>query len=825
MLMWAQGARGGGGPEGVVLVVNGDSWVSKAVANEYISLRDIPEVNVIVLNNIPNHETIGVNQFRSLILQPVLASMQARQIISQVDYITYSTDFPYAIDLGDDIGGRKLHKIVGRNGSLTGLTYLYQGVLAQNLDYVDLNTNWYARQMLRRSGDSSWSAEEQEDYGRVEDFFAERAKREKKVKNGDLTKEEFDNWEQDQWQEALNVMNSLRAAHPNAGHLLYNIACSFAQLNRPDEAIAALRQAVEAGYLDHRHAARDPDLTSLRERQDFQDLLNTMKTTEIPMAPPMPFSAGVGWTPQGTPCPPYKGARYLLSTMLAYTSGRGNSLAEVKNYLQRAAEADGDKPAGTIYFMRNNDVRSTTREWALASAAALTEEAGVHTEILEGVLPRNRDDVMGVFTGTASFNWNSSGSTIQPGAICEHLTSYGGILREGAGQTPLTEFLRHGAAGSSGTIQEPFAIQAKFPIAFMQAYYAMGASLAEAYYLSVRGPYQLLIVGDPLCRPWATFPEFDIQGLNDGEVLRDAVEVSGKAAPDSTPIAHFEVYLDGRRVAMLRGNTPFSIPVDRMADGVHELRMVAVRRGHMQTRGYRALTFLKRRAADSLRVATVERDTIPFDQEVEFNLALPAKSSLELFYLGINVAQAEAGDETIRVPASLFGLGPVMISPVLKNAAGHPVLAEKIRFTVIPPEPTALVPAGLEDVLPPGMLLTTDAGLKTVVDRTDGDWLAKAGVEPGNRFALTAWFDLDSDQLSQFQFDGNVVLEDSMTVDDRTCTIPENPGWRSLPVNLKKGGHRFVIRGIAVKKPRLDVRFGAQGTKVLDKKTFRYREH
>ena len=47
---------------------------------------------------------------------------------------------------------------------------------------------------------------------------------------------------------------------------------------------------------------------------------------------------------------------------------------------------------------------------------------------------------------------------------------------------------------------EPFAIQAKFPTAFIQAFYVEGCSLAEAFYQSVTGPYQLLIIGDPLCR-------------------------------------------------------------------------------------------------------------------------------------------------------------------------------------------------------------------------------------------------------------------------------------------------------------------------------------
>ena len=85
-------------------------------------------------------------------------------------------------------------------------------------------------------------------------------------------------------------------------------------------------------------------------------------------------------------------------------------------------------------------------------------------------------------------------------------------MSEGAGQTPLSEFLRYGAAGSSGTVTEPFAIAEKFPSPMIQVHYARGCTLAEAFYQSVHGPYQLLIVGDPLCRPWADIPQVSVAG-------------------------------------------------------------------------------------------------------------------------------------------------------------------------------------------------------------------------------------------------------------------------------------------------------------------------
>jgi hypothetical protein len=66
----------------------------------------------------------------------------------------------------------------------------------------------------------------------------------------------------------------------------YNLACILAQTSAladadqatqatadADQALAALRQAVAAGYKDVKHLAEDKNLDPLRSRKDFQELL------------------------------------------------------------------------------------------------------------------------------------------------------------------------------------------------------------------------------------------------------------------------------------------------------------------------------------------------------------------------------------------------------------------------------------------------------------------------------------------------------------------------------------------------------------------------
>ena len=48
----------------------------------------------------------------------------------------------------------------------------------------------------------------------------------------------------------------------------------------------------------------------------------------------------------------------------------------------------------------------------------------VAAQIDKGDIPKGKTDVQGLLCGIAEFDWNSSRSTIRPGAICENLTSY-----------------------------------------------------------------------------------------------------------------------------------------------------------------------------------------------------------------------------------------------------------------------------------------------------------------------------------------------------------------------------------------------------------------
>jgi hypothetical protein len=599
--------------------------------------------------------------------------------------------------------------------------------------------------------------------------------------------------------------------------LNYNLACCLAQLKKPEEAVTRLRKAVHAGWTNSQHAKSDKDLESLRTRKEYQDLLTRMdknRDAVFDVQPTMGFQHQYQWNEQGQKVKT-GGRRYLLSTMLAMTSGRGNSVAEAIAAMKRSVAADGTGRKRTIYFPVNGNVRSRTREPAFRSAAAHLKRLGVAAEVGPGVLPQGKSDVQGAMIGTSSFNWSTSKSTILPGAICEHLTSFGGVMRENAGQTPLTEFIRHGAAGASGTVTEPLAIQANFPFPFLHVHYVKGCSLAESFYQSVFGPYQLLIVGDPLCQPWARIPKVTLETRKQSGVLTLTPQVV-----DTKSVGHFDLFIDGRKVQTHSDRKEFKIDKTKLADGHHEARVVAVRGNTIETQGRNTLSFEVDNNGKRVSLSTTSEKAVPLDKTIRFSMAAEGATSIELLQNSRRIGVIDGASGTVNIPASKLGQGDVSVFAVAK-IDGKSVRSAPVKMTISPPKTFSAVKVVANDNLTDGLLLTTATEQPLIVESTrDRKWLAN--LKPAQPFVLSGRFQMTQSEMSQFQFRSNVALE--IKIDGKRIleSNPGTPKWAFLPIHLEKGQHEFELRGKASAKPVIDIRFGNRGAQSLDGKRFRH---
>ncbi len=383
------------------------------------------------------------------------------------------------------------------------------------------------------------------------------------------------------------------------------------------------------------------------------------------------FRGWYGWGPAGEVLEA-GGPRYALSTVLGVTTGRGNSAAEVIACLRSAARADFTRPQGTIYFSTTTDVRSTTRTPGFAGVIAELHRLGVKAETLPEALPVRKKDVAGLMTGVPDFDWAKSGSSILPGAICENLTSLGGIFTPSAGQTPLTAFIRSGASGSSGTVIEPYALQEKFPHASIQVHYARGASLAEAFYQSVQAPYQLLVVGDPLCQPWAKAPVVEATTSPGDTPLEPGRRLSGMVmiqatgrVPEGEEVNRFEFFVDGVRSGQCGQGESHTLDTRLLADGHHEIRVVGIEPSTVETQGRLIVPVICDNHGRSLELR-VKPHRIKANGKVRVSVWGENLKNTAIFSTGRVLGRATGADATVEFPAEVLGIGTVTI-----HATGH----------------------------------------------------------------------------------------------------------------------------------------------------------
>lgn len=308
----------------------------------------------------------------------------------------------------------------------------------------------------------------------------------------------------------------------------------------------------------------------------------------------------------------YSGDRYWLAMHLGYTGPKGIRVETSLDLITQSFEADGTKEMGTIYWPINADVRSETREPQIPSATADWDALGLAYHIFgrsdrynvtyggvsagrriaedktgaPGSTPIEERAVQGMICGfSPPQDLENANNRYTKGAIAEHLTSTGGFMGDGlfrSSQMPLSEWLHWGAYATSGTVAEPLAYDEKFPHASLHTNYFRGASLAEAFMLSVQNPRQLLVVGDPLMQPYATIPGVNISGLANG------ASISGNRTLNFTTsgaiLSSRDLFVNGRRVQSFTGNS-VTLDTTTLSDGYHELRVVVYGNTPVRTQG------------------------------------------------------------------------------------------------------------------------------------------------------------------------------------------------------------------------------------------------
>ncbi len=190
------------------------------------------------------------------------------------------------------------------------------------------------------------------------------------------------------------------------------------------------------------------------------------------------------------------------------------TLAEAQALIDRGVASDDTQPKGTAYLMNTSDQTRSARcivntgfGWTNECQALLDSwdpaSTGIGASIVAADSIKDKKDVLFYVQGLASVA-DIPSNTFLPGAVADHLTSYGGQIPT-SGQMSAFQFIKGGATGSYGTVVEPCAFQQKFPDpSVLVPRYFGGNTLVEAYWKSVLWPAEGIFIGEPLARPFGS---------------------------------------------------------------------------------------------------------------------------------------------------------------------------------------------------------------------------------------------------------------------------------------------------------------------------------
>jgi hypothetical protein len=228
---------------------------------------------------------------------------------------------------------------------------------------------------------------------------------------------------------------------------------------------------------------------------------------------------------------------------------------------------------------------SRGRRWPGTSPAPIRFKAaglnGVFITPFDGGL--EGQTVAAYFTGTDSLQGGIAGNTYVPGAMTDNLTSFGaaisnffcdadgGVCPASESQKSIARFVRAGATGAHGTVNEP--LNNSFPNAGALLLYTFGYSMGESYFFNQRFLYwQNIYLGDPLATPYAQRPTVTI--TNSGGTQPDNQPIVVSAAHPNG-IASINLYASGKLVAQSMTGTLDYMPPDPVGTAL-DLLAVAV---------------------------------------------------------------------------------------------------------------------------------------------------------------------------------------------------------------------------------------------------------
>jgi hypothetical protein len=225
------------------------------------------------------------------------------------------------------------------------------------------------------------------------------------------------------------------------------------------------------------------------------------------------------------------------------------------------------------------------------------------------------------------------------------------------------------------------ALQSKFALPSLFLHYARGCSLAESFYQSVAGPYQLLIVGDPLCQPFAVAPGVAAVGIQPGQEVKGMLTIRTTThLPPLMRVGKVELFVDGRLVVRYQPGGEPQLDTTKLADGYHELRVVAVNADPIESRGRVILPLMVNNHGSKVELLVSPTAGATATEKIKISARQPGAAAIIVKQNNREVARIAGEAGKAEVLAATFGRGPVTL--IAESEGPQPARSQPIQLEI-----------------------------------------------------------------------------------------------------------------------------------------------
>lgn len=201
---------------------------------------------------------------------------------------------------------------------------------------------------------------------------------------------------------------------------------------------------------------------------------------------------------------------------------------------------------------------------------------------------------------------------------------------------------------------------------------------AESFYASIQSPYQLLILGDPLCQPYATPPRFKLSGCKDRQSLTDkiALEFLPSEEDNSCDSVQLTWLIDGKIQTQTNFLTKLNIDVAPEDRGAYEWRFITKGPKPIETRWEKSLWVLAGPEETHVSLDAPKRWSRKDSPVLKLKVPkIPEGTQIRLrFHWNTLEAQHDAQGQ-FELDPNLLGSGPIRLQPLVCDLDGNVLYA------------------------------------------------------------------------------------------------------------------------------------------------------